>query len=689
MSTNHNRIKVSDLETSQHDKILKTNMKGELEFSDVSTLKTENYNALDCTSEGKALDARQGKVLKDMIENNNFNLASDSETQITNSVTEDNKVVSRSKLFNWWNWVVAQTQIIKAVWNFSKGLKVSDSTSNYTTEMLQNMFVAKLNQVNNGVCKAEYGFETVKWSTANGYSTLLKPIAPNQNRTLTLPNKSGTISIVNDFVKTAAGTITTPSLIIPNGSLTTTPQNGAIERDENGQLWETHAEIRSKLGSGSSGIELKGEFNNSREALAANLKVGDYYSTPTHTINDTAYIAMTQNPGHLSLEFTSSKAFAAFGINNVNSIDDWNTFFTSKGSSNFTRVKVYGNLVVFSTNDAATIKTINLPNIQLTRIYFSYLLAITEIDLSNNHLTEIDLSTLSPILETLVLSNNLITKLNPYDTLPETLKKLILNNNKLSEFEPIKGLPNSLVELNLEENLLDAFGDNIEMPTNLKILNLNKNKIGSFSMVVPKFLETLLLSGNNLSDWESNSIHQTNLLLLDLSYNEFSHFYITGGLPDGIKTLKLSHNKMDDFLTSKQLPWALKRLELNDNDFVDFNPKYLAGDDLEIILLQNNKIVTFNPQSLNDTLHKLNLGNNKIVNFNPTLFPSEINTLNLENNPITSIGWNTNTNWINSLGIEEGILYAGNTVGSIDGTNTKSMLKDLSWTITKTPYPFL
>ena len=42
MSTNHNRIKVSDLETNERNKILKTNLKGELEFIDVSTLQTDS-----------------------------------------------------------------------------------------------------------------------------------------------------------------------------------------------------------------------------------------------------------------------------------------------------------------------------------------------------------------------------------------------------------------------------------------------------------------------------------------------------------------------------------------------------------------------------------------------------------------------------------------------------------------------
>ncbi|RYJ36690.1 hypothetical protein NU08_4298 [Flavobacterium anhuiense] len=69
MSTNHNRIKVADLETSERDKILSTNSSGELEFRDINSIKTDSYNGLDYTEEGKALDARQGKILKGLIDN--------------------------------------------------------------------------------------------------------------------------------------------------------------------------------------------------------------------------------------------------------------------------------------------------------------------------------------------------------------------------------------------------------------------------------------------------------------------------------------------------------------------------------------------------------------------------------------------------------------------------------------------
>ncbi|MTH18277.1 hypothetical protein, partial [Flavobacterium sp. LC2016-01] len=69
MNTNHNRIKVSDLETNQPNKILTTNSTGELEFSELDEIKIDSYNALDYTQEGKSLDARQGKVLKNLVDN--------------------------------------------------------------------------------------------------------------------------------------------------------------------------------------------------------------------------------------------------------------------------------------------------------------------------------------------------------------------------------------------------------------------------------------------------------------------------------------------------------------------------------------------------------------------------------------------------------------------------------------------
>ncbi|CAA9201223.1 hypothetical protein FLA105534_03475 [Flavobacterium bizetiae] len=201
------------------------------------SLDTILINDLTTGGATKALTAEMGKQLNQIKLTGT--IATDAEMQINDTIPEDNKVVSRSKLFNWWNWIKTKAQTINAPWNFSKGLKVNDTVSSNITEMLQDMFVAQLDREDNGITKTQYGWETIKWITPDGWSTLLKPITPNQNRTLTLPNKSGTIAISNDYVKTASGTATTPALIIPNGVLTTIPQNGAIERDENGKLWTT------------------------------------------------------------------------------------------------------------------------------------------------------------------------------------------------------------------------------------------------------------------------------------------------------------------------------------------------------------------------------------------------------------------------------------------------------------------
>jgi hypothetical protein len=66
MSIDHNRIKVADLEKNLPNKILTTDNNGELEFSDIN-------NTLDCTVAGKVLDARQGTILKDLVDNINLN----------------------------------------------------------------------------------------------------------------------------------------------------------------------------------------------------------------------------------------------------------------------------------------------------------------------------------------------------------------------------------------------------------------------------------------------------------------------------------------------------------------------------------------------------------------------------------------------------------------------------------------
>ncbi|WP_264551936.1 hypothetical protein [Flavobacterium sp. N2038] len=66
MDTNHNRIKVADLETNQQNKILTTNSSGELEFSDINNILVNDLTTGGTT---KALTAEMGKSLESTKEN--------------------------------------------------------------------------------------------------------------------------------------------------------------------------------------------------------------------------------------------------------------------------------------------------------------------------------------------------------------------------------------------------------------------------------------------------------------------------------------------------------------------------------------------------------------------------------------------------------------------------------------------
>ena len=65
MNTTHNRIKVSDLEKNDPDKILKTNAKGELEFSDASEGGSQDLQQTlenGSVAEGSSIELREGDL---------------------------------------------------------------------------------------------------------------------------------------------------------------------------------------------------------------------------------------------------------------------------------------------------------------------------------------------------------------------------------------------------------------------------------------------------------------------------------------------------------------------------------------------------------------------------------------------------------------------------------------------------
>ncbi len=202
----------------------------------------------DLTTGGvtKALTAEMGKLLNET--KLTATIATDAETQITTAVTEDNKVVSRLKLFNWWQWILSKSQTVSGIWNFINGFKVEKiiSDTTYSTQMLYDRFISQYVRID-GTFKWEFYNGGVRYTHSSGFSTNLSAYLPSKYNFIVLPDKSGTIALNKDFVITAQGTTTDAPLIIPNGTLTTIPQNGSIERDSNGNLYHTINNGRYKL----------------------------------------------------------------------------------------------------------------------------------------------------------------------------------------------------------------------------------------------------------------------------------------------------------------------------------------------------------------------------------------------------------------------------------------------------------
>ncbi|UTN03987.1 hypothetical protein L0669_22015 [Flavobacterium bizetiae] len=150
MHTNHNRIKVSDLETDDPDKILVTNSKGELEFIPTKNIKVDSYNALDYDQEGKALDARQGKILKDLIDN--FNQSNHQQPYLDElipniySPNTTNNIIIKGSFFTPETVVAIQGQII----NSFKFKSDNEIHVNITTGQTDGTFNVT---INNGISK--------------------------------------------------------------------------------------------------------------------------------------------------------------------------------------------------------------------------------------------------------------------------------------------------------------------------------------------------------------------------------------------------------------------------------------------------------------------------------------------------------------------------------------------------------
>ena len=260
----------------------------------------------------------------------------------------------------------------------------------------------------------------------------------------------------------------------------------------------------------------------------------------------------------------------------------------------------------------------------LNKPYFENL---TELDLSNNFLDNLDIFTNSTFknLISLNLNHNNISDLDPLKNACFTsLLNLSLTNNKIANIDVLANVPfQSLDKLDLSSNLI----------TNIEI----------FEYVSFQNLTYLNVSDNQITDAKSplNKIKLPNLIILDLSHNNISEIYgLNSNQYQQLKMLNLGKNKINNIKILSRVPFAdLRILLLFDNQISDISVfSVVPFTNLNYLNLSYNEISNINV--FNNVpfknLEKLDLSGNNISSIDQLLnMPiNDLRELNIKNNKI-------------------------------------------------------
>ena len=259
-----------------------------------------------------------------------------------------------------------------------------------------------------------------------------------------------------------------------------------------------------------------------------------------------------------------------------------------------------------------SLKTLLLDHNYLTTFpLFRNISNLRTLSLANNNLrceSDIDISLLYPMLETLDLSGNSIKHLSKHflnsasKTPSDRLKILILNNNGIESID--------------NEALL--------MFPNLKVLKLSKNNIAELS-----------------KDWLSSLVQ---LKELDLNFNQIDQINILAfNELKSLQVLKMRRNKLH-YLSDGSF-WGLanlQRLHLDHNNITDIRLGWTFGlESLKELTIRHNSIREIQNDSWNSAsnLVELHLNYNLLTAINRTTFSklTSLQSIKLSNNLITFI----------------------------------------------------
>ena len=245
------------------------------------------------------------------------------------------------------------------------------------------------------------------------------------------------------------------------------------------------------------------------------------------------------------------------------------------------------------------------------------------LDIHSNYLTIFNIFTEMPILDSLLLSYNQISKIKGLDQC-SNLTNLDLNNNKITEFPPDILKLKKLSTLNLQNNDLNSIPNTLGLMNNLVRLNIEGNPlkrlVGKMRNCSTQELKNYLKSRITEQDLENTPMSKEDLYDINDENNNLNNQIMHNIYNNGLvmKEMNLKEIPVEEMQNCIQKN-SLNKIDFSVNQIIDINNLTYVLNRIESITelnLSKNLIETFPLIILSlPNLSILNISKNKINRF--------------------------------------------------------------------------
>lgn len=235
---------------------------------------------------------------------------------------------------------------------------------------------------------------------------------------------------------------------------------------------------------------------------------------------------------------------------------------------------------------------------------------LESLDLTGNHIDQVDFVSELPKLKSLVLAHNKIEYFSDNIQLLEHLEKLDISRNRLTHIVIKKGALNNLAELNVHTNHISYFKKEPDSLKNIQFIDFGINQMRTLPTKQFKSLNGLFLDANCIA-LLSNTTHTPNLTELSLADNHLTHLNDDITKLSQLRMLDLSDNTLIDIMPLSQLKLlttlVLKRNKIDYHHAKQFFKLMLPDNQPEQLMTQLIRLdISGNPVSKSkiSKLHK-------------------------------------------------------------------------------------